>query len=187
MNNQSVNSTALKPKQNKRLIFGYILFFIIIFIVALAIALPSLIDLLFFRIRVENISGSPLLLPGDLMLVNKSAHKLSEIRRGDMVLFFWGKDPSETYIKRVIGVPGDVVSIRNGNVVINGQLVNEPYTAEPTHYSGSWTVPADNYFVLGDNRNNSSDSHSNGFVPFNNVVGKTIAVYWPISRIRIIN
>ena len=87
--------------------------------------------------------------------------------------------PKEEYIKRIIGLPGDVIEVRNGTVNINGQPLDESYLNVKTNYTGSWEVPADQLFVLGDNRNNSSDSHDWGMVPMDYVVGKAILVYWP--------
>jgi len=90
----------------------------------------------------------------------------------------------EDYIKRVIGLPGDEVRIEGGMVYVNGSLLDEPYIAAPPSYPGVWAVPEDSFFVLGDNRNQSSDSHSWGFVPLENIVGKALVVYWPLDQIK---
>ena len=100
--------------------------------------------------------------------------------RGDIIVFRFPRDPSRDFIKRVVGLPGEQVEIRAGVVYINGKKLNEPYILEnPTYSRESSLVPPGNYFVLGDNRNNSSDSHVWGSVPLENIVGKTWFSYWP--------
>ena len=86
----------------------------------------------------------------------------------------------------MIGLPGDVVKVGGGIVRVNGQVITEPYIAELPGYTGTWKVPAGELFVLGDNRNHSSDSHDWGFVEQEWVVGKAIIVYWPLDRIRVL-
>jgi signal peptidase I len=88
-------------------------------------------------------------------------------------------DPDQELIKRVIGLPGDSIYIQNRNVSVNGMILVEPYIAEAPVYSGQWEVPEGYLFVLGDNRNDSSDSHSWGLLPVENVVGKAVLIYWP--------
>jgi signal peptidase I len=95
-------------------------------------------------------------------------------------------DKYEDYIKRIIGLPGENVRITNGVVFINNVPLVEPYIAAPPDYSGGWTVPAGQLFVLGDNRNNSADSHVWGFLPVKNILGKALVVYWPFPRFMII-
>jgi signal peptidase I len=112
--------------------------------------------------------------------------KPGEVERGDIVIFHFPLNPREDYIKRVIGLPGEVVSIQSGKLSINGQLLNEPYISEAPLYSGTWTVPEGQLFLLGDDRNRSSDSHTWGFVPFENVVSKVQAVYYPLEHIKIL-
>ncbi|MBI2849311.1 MAG: signal peptidase I [Chloroflexi bacterium] len=102
---------------------------------------------------------------------------------GDVVVFRFPRDPRRDFIKRVVGRPGDTVEIRNSQVIINGKAVNEPYVREHPNYTlPTMKVPEDNYFVLGDNRNNSSDSHVWGVVPRENIVGKAWLVYWPMEQ-----
>jgi signal peptidase I len=129
----------------------------------------------------------PTLEPGEFVLVNKMAYKLGDHQRGDIVVFHYPLNPQEDYIKRVIGVPGDQVVIENASVTVNGQTLEEAYISAPPEYSGTWVVPEDNLFVLGDNRNQSSDSHSWGYVPFENVVGKALFIYWPLENFKIFN
>ena len=95
-------------------------------------------------------------------------------------------DDYEDYIKRIIGLPGDTIKIGGGIVRVNGVPITEPYIATPPNYSGEWTVPAGNLFVLGDNRNNSADSHAWGFLPEQNVLGKALVVYWPFADWKVL-
>ena len=155
--------------------------------IVLAVVLYFLIDSVIARVRVENISMLPTLQAGDFILVNKLALKLNDVHRGDIVVFHFPQDPKEDYIKRVIGVPGDTVSIQNGRVMVNNHTLTEPYISAAPSYSGSWTVPEDRLFVLGDNRNQSSDSHSWGFVPMENLVGKALVIYWPLEQFKILS
>ena len=150
----------------------------------LALILYLLIDSVVARVRVEKVSMLPTVHPGEFVLVNKLAYRFGEIEHGDIVVFHYPMDPNDDYIKRVIGVPGDVVEIKDGVVWVNDTAWDEPYISSPPAYSGSWTVPENSLFVLGDNRNQSSDSHTWGFVPTSNIVGKAIAVYWPFDQIK---
>ena len=152
----------------------------------LALIFYFIIDSFFPRVRVENISMKPTLQPGELLLVNKLAYKIGNPQHGDVIVFHYPANPVEDYIKRLIGLPGDEVKVENGQVFINGQSLDEPYISAPPSYRGSWEVPLDSFFVLGDHRNQSSDSHSWGFVPIENVVGKALIVYWPIDQIKLL-
>jgi signal peptidase I len=135
------------------------------------------------RIRVESISMQPTLYDGNFVLVNRIAYRLGEPGRGDVIVFRYPPDPErEPYIKRIIGLPGDVIHVENGKVLVNGFPLTESYIMADPNYQGTWQVPEGNLFVLGDNRNNSSDSHSWGFVPLENVIGKAEVVYWPPER-----
>jgi signal peptidase I len=105
---------------------------------------------------------------------------------GDIIIFHYPQNPREDYIKRVIGLPGYIVKIAEGKVFINGYELDEHYLAASPIYEGEWVVPADALFVLGDNRNQSSDSHSWGFVPEENLIGKALLVYWPINELKLL-
>lgn len=131
------------------------------------------------RIRVDGTSMEPSLHNGEFVLVNKLAYRFGKPHLGDVIVFHYPRDPKQEYIKRVIGVPGDKIEIAGGQVYVNGFRLTEPYIAAPPNYSGSWSVPEGSLFVLGDNRNNSSDSHSWGYVPYNYMIGKSVLVYWP--------
>ncbi len=136
------------------------------------------------RFRIEGSSMMPTMQEGEYVLINKLAYYLDQPERGDIIVLNYPRDPSRDFIKRVIGLPGDVVEVRDQQVLINDTLLNEPYiSAEPT-YSGRWTVPDDQYFVLGDNRNNSSDSHTWEFLPEDLIVGKGWVIYWPFDKVE---
>jgi len=150
----------------------------------LALIFYFIIDSFFPRVRVENISMKPTLEPGELLLVNKLAYRLGEPQTGDVIVFHYPGNPAEDYIKRLIGLPGDEIKVEGGLVYVNGQPLQEPYISAPPSYRGVWEVPENSFFVLGDNRNQSSDSHSWGFVPKENIVGKALIVYWPIDQIK---
>jgi signal peptidase I len=164
----------------------------------LAVLLFLVINIISARVRVDGISMRPTLDDGEFVLINRLAYKFGNYQRGDIIVFrppmypeqgFFRRllglpnisDNYEDYIKRIIGLPGDTVRIENGVVHINGVPLLEPYIAAPPNYPGEWTVPAGNLFVLGDNRNNSSDSHAWGFLPGQNILGKALVVYWPFK------
>jgi signal peptidase I len=145
----------------------------------LSVVLFVSINLISARIRVDGASMEPTLLSGEYVIVNRISYKLGTPQRGDIIVFHFPRDPREEYIKRVIGLPGDDVEVKDGKVYVNGQALDESYLKVQTNYPGSWRVPEGQLFVLGDNRNNSSDSHDWGTVPMNYVVGKAVLVYWP--------
>ena len=153
-------------------------------LLVLPVLLYLAIDSMIGRVRVEKISMEPSLIPGEILLVNKLAYRSGEFEYGDIVTFHYPLDPDLDYVKRVIGLPGDEVVVSGNQVVVNGRQLYEPYISAAPEYNGTWNVPAENLFVLGDNRNPSADSHVWGFVPFENVIGKAFAVYWPPGSIR---
>jgi signal peptidase I len=149
--------------------------------VGLAVVLFLVINALSARVRVDGFSMLPTLHDGEFVLVNKLAYHTGSPTRGDIIVFR-SVDPrsNQDLIKRVIGLPGDMIAIRSGKVIVNGQALDEPYIAAAPNYNGEWPpVPQDDLFVLGDNRNDSSDSHAWGFLPIQNVVGKALLIYWP--------
>lgn len=154
--------------------------------ILMAVVLFLLLNAATSRVRVYNVSMQPTLFEGNLLVVNKLAYKLGEPKHGDIIVFHYQGTVTEDYIKRVIGLPGDTINVSNGVVKVNGQAITEPYIAELPGYTGQWKVPEGELFVLGDNRNHSSDSHDWGFVQKDWVVGKAIVVYWPLDRIRVL-
>lgn len=177
---ESIPEEQKKTKRFRRMLIDTIQTLVLAFILYFAI------DSVVARVQVENISMLPTLHAGEFLLVNRLAYKQGEYERGDIVIFHNPNNPSEDYIKRLIGIPGDVIDIQNGMVTINGIVLNEPYLIEPTNYDGLWEVPEGFLFVLGDNRNNSYDSHSWGYLPQQNMVGKAFVIYWPPDDMRII-
>jgi len=145
----------------------------------LSVALFLGINAITARVMVDGFSMRPTLDNGEYVLVNKMAFRSSLPEYGDIIVFHFPIDPEQDFIKRVIGLPGDEISVRNGKVILNDYSLTEPYIAAAPLYTGNWTVPEGQVFVLGDNRNNSSDSHSWGSVPMENVVGKAMVIYWP--------
>ena len=139
------------------------------------------------RVRVDGFSMVPTLNDGQFVLVNKLSYHISSWKHGDIIVFRFPLDPTQDFIKRIIGTPGDHVVIGGGKVSVNNTILNEPYIAASPDYAGEWTVPENSLFVLGDNRNDSSDSHSWGMVPMQNVIGKAILIYWPIKNWNIID
>jgi signal peptidase I len=137
------------------------------------------INALTARIRVDGMSMEPTLHSGEFVIVNRLAYRLGEPQRGDIIVFQFPPNPEQEYIKRIIGLPGDQVVIAKNRVEVNGELLKEPYIAARPRYETTLTVPENSLYVLGDNRNNSSDSHNWGPVPFPNIVGKAVFVYWP--------
>ncbi|MPZ15203.1 MAG: signal peptidase I [Chloroflexi bacterium] len=111
---------------------------------------------------------------------NSPAYAFGAPRRGDIVVFRFPAQPDKDFIKRVIGVPGDTVEVRSGHVYLNGDLLDEPYIRNGASYDqAEQVVPLGSYYVLGDNRPNSSDSHVWGLVPADNLIGKAWLTYWP--------
>ena len=151
--------------------------------ILIALVLYLLIDGVVARVRVENISMEPTLVQGEFVLVNKLAYRLGDMRRGDIVVFHYPFNPEEDYIKRIIALPGDKIEVHHGQVFVNDLGLDEPYLATPTLYTGEWAVEDSAVFVLGDNRNRSSDSHDWGTVPVENIVGKALLIYWPFTDI----
>jgi signal peptidase I len=135
---------------------------------------------LFENYRVLGHSMDPTLENNQFLVVNKLGYRLSEPVRGDIIVFRDPRSDERKLIKRVIGLPGEMLEIQDGRVFINGQPLDEPYVANPSRYSQEATpIPEGMYFVLGDNRNNSSDSHNWGTLERERVVGKAWVSYWP--------
>ena len=148
--------------------------------IILSVLLFLAIDAVSARIRVDGISMKPTLKDGEFVLINKLAgEKIGEPRLGDVIVFHYPHDPQQEYIKRIVGLPGDSINIMQGVVYVNGVALVEPYIQDQPDYQSQWQVPDGQLFVLGDNRNNSSDSHRWGAVPLDLVVGKALFVYWP--------
>jgi len=161
---------------------------------ALEVAIITTLVFLIARVFVQNYqvdgpSMTPTLLNSQYILVNKVDYFLHAPQRGDVIVFRYPRDPSRDFVKRVIGVPGDTVKIStNGAVTVDGVRLKEPYTNDLTNTYGyeSWTLKPGQYFVLGDNRGDSSDSRDWGPVPQSDIIGKAELVYWPLPDARIL-
>lgn len=137
-------------------------------------------------------SGSmePTLEVNDRLVVEKVSYRFNDPERGDIIVF-WPPESltppgqrRDAFIKRVIGLPGDMIEIRDGQVFINGEVIEEDYIKAPPNYVwGPQRVPEDSYFVLGDNRNSSFDSHEWDFLPGENIIGRAMVRFWPVSRV----
>lgn len=159
----------------------------IIGIILLAVGIFLVMQLVVQNFVVKGPSMEPSLYTGQMFLVNKVVYRLHPPQRGDIIVFRSPVPPPPIVIKRVIGKPGDTIEINAGKVYINGHLLEEPYIMEAPSYSyGPETVPTDHYFLLGDNRNESGDSHDLfGPVPEENIIGKAWLCIWPISEWRL--
>lgn len=144
------------------------------------------VNLVTARIRVEGSSMEPTLHDAELVVVNRLAYRWSEPARGDIVIFRFPLEPERRFIKRIVGLPGEYVVIHDGQVTIDGVLLNEPYIAAAPRYNGEWKLQPGQVFVLGDNRNNSSDSQTWGPLPLDQLIGKAVVVYWPPPEIGLI-
>jgi signal peptidase I len=136
-------------------------------------------------VKVEGTSMQPRLVDQERIFVNRFIYRFENIRRGDVVVFWYPRDTNKSFIKRVVAIPGDVIEIRNGAVYVNGNGVKEPYLKPEFRDNESFhktVVPPEQYFVLGDHRNSSNDSRNWGFVPKDLIYGKAIFRYWPLSR-----
>jgi len=138
-------------------------------------------------VKVEGTSMTPGLDDQERIFINKFTYRfgLGDIKRGDTVVFRAPMDPDKSYIKRVIGLPGDRVRIERGQVYVNGRALVESYIQDDYRDYSSMqekVVPPDKYFVLGDHRNSSSDSRAWGWVPRDKIYGKAVFAYWPLAR-----
>jgi signal peptidase I len=140
-------------------------------------------------------SGSmePTLQINDRLVIEKISYTFNPPQHGDIVVF-WPPDSltppgqrRDAFIKRIVGLPGDVVEVRDGQVIRNGEVLSEPYIKAPPDYLwGPEEVPEASYLVLGDNRNSSYDSHAWGFVPQENIIGRAVVRFWPPGRLGLI-
>ncbi len=136
--------------------------------------------------KVQGTSMSPELLDGERILVNKFLYRFADIGRGDVVVFWYPEDPKLSFIKRVVGLPGETVEVRNGKVYVDGILIDEPYVvmnnADRRSFASQEIRPG-HYFVLGDNRRGSNDSRSWGLVPERYISGKAFVRIWPLKDV----
>ena len=154
-------------------------------IISLAIS-AFIIIFLYQPVKVEGTSMMPSLEDQERIFVNKFVYRLEPIERGDIVVFRYPRDPSKSYIKRVIGMAGDTIRIEAGQVYVNGEALNEDYV--PAMYADARSypetvVPPNSYFVLGDHRSMSNDSRDFGPVSQGFIYGKAVFGYWPMDKL----
>ncbi|HEU4594170.1 MAG TPA: signal peptidase I [Pyrinomonadaceae bacterium] len=159
---------------------------------AFALMIASLVIVFVVQpVKVEGTSMLPRLEDGERIFVNKLIYYgLPELERGDIIVFWYPEDPTKSYIKRLIGLPGERVEVRDGRILINGRELGEPYL-DPERNVTTQTLPpvhvkSHYYFVMGDNRDNSSDSRSWGLVPEKYIYGKALFRYWPLGKASVI-
>ena len=156
-----------------------------IIVIALAVAL---IINFFVVINSSVPTGSmePTIMTNSRMLGLRLTYLFEQPKQGDIIVFKYPDDTAQIFVKRIIGVPGDVIEIKEGVTYVNGEALDEPYLKETPAAKdfGPYEVPEDSYFVMGDNRNNSRDSRywHNTFVPRKDILGKALLCYWPVSN-----
>ena len=157
--------------------------------VAISVVLAVILIVFIYQpVKVEGTSMMPGLTNEERIFINKYEYKLGvgSIDRGDLVVFHFPLDHRQSYIKRIVGLPGDEVEIDDGVVIVNGRKLDEPYV--PDDYRDHLSLPKDrvpsgSYFVLGDHRNSSNDSRMWGYVSRSEIYGKAVFVYWPLDKI----
>lgn len=160
--------------------------------IAISVVIALLVILFLYQpVKVEGTSMMPSLTDQERIFINKFVYRLGlgEVERGDTVVFWFPGDPSKSYIKRVVGLPGDRVEIRAGAVYVNGRALQEPYVPEEFRDLGTYplvVVPEERYYVLGDHRSSSNDSRIWGPVPKEAIYGKAVFVYWPLDKLGVV-
>jgi signal peptidase I len=190
MDQVNVTDPVNSPAVNKRSIAGALLHWArdLVFSVVLAVIV---ILFLYQPVKVEGTSMMPTLDDQERIFINKFVYRLhfGKIDRGDTVVFWFPHDPTKSYIKRVIAVPGDRVEVDHGSVIVNGQSLVENYVPEEYRDQSSMTettIPKDEYFVLGDHRSSSNDSRAWGMVPRRYIYGKAVFIYWPLDKMGVL-
>jgi signal peptidase I len=153
-------------------------------LIAIGLALVIIV-FLYQPVKVEGTSMAPLLSDQERIFINKFVYRFEPIHRGDVVVFWYPLDRTKSFIKRVIGLPGETVEIRLGTVYVNGRPIAEPYV--PAQYEdlsdfGPEPVPMDDYFVMGDHRISSNDSRVFGPVASRYIYGRAVFAYWPVDH-----
>jgi signal peptidase I len=188
VNDTSPASTVLKPKGLIRDYFETIVTCVIFVVFSRAYV--------FQQSKIPTGSMIPTLLIGDYIMVNKYVYSptatalekfllpVEEIQRGDVIVFKYPEEPEKDYIKRIIGLPGETIEIRNCTVHIDGEPIEEPYKQHVNHFNCHWDyyqptkIPDDSYFAMGDNRDQSKDSRAWGFVPRQYIKGRALLIWW---------
>jgi signal peptidase I len=159
----------------------------VVITVIIAVVVFALLRLTVQSYTVVMSSMFPNFEEGECIMVNKVSYRSSGPQRGDVIVFNPPFPSEYPFIKRVIGLPGETVEIKDEKVFIDGIPLEEEYIMESPNYTmPAQEVPEDEYFVLGDNRNNSNDSHNNWTVPRDNLIGRAWFIYWPPSKLRVV-
>jgi signal peptidase I len=155
----------------------------ILITLGIAIVLVLIIRVFILNTEVNMPSMQNTLIAGQRLFVVKMLGNMNPPDRGDIIILHPPMAPESDYVKRLIGLPGDTIEVKNGTVYLNGTALDEPYIKEKPRYTyGPFNVPENNYFVLGDNRNNSTDSHYGWTVEKDEIVGKVWLRYWPLNK-----
>jgi signal peptidase I len=155
----------------------------VVITILIAVAVFTLLHLTVETRVVQQDCMEPNIYDGECIMVNKVSYHFAGPQRGDVIVLNPPFESPYPFIKRVIGLPGETVEIKDGKVFINGTALVEDYIMAPPDYTmPSKKVPENEYFVLGDNRNNANDSHTGWTVPRKNIIGKAWFVYWPPSK-----
>lgn len=188
-------AAAARAARRRRLLIEYLI------IAVLAVGLALLVQAYVVKpYRIPSPSMETTLQPGDRVFVNRFIYHFRDVRRGDIVVFH-APGSGAVLIKRVVGLPGDTITLRAGRVLVNDHPLDEPYvrrldgrvaatepfpTGEPWSLAAPYTVPTDSYFMMGDNRENSGDSREFGPVPRDSIIGDAFFIYWPMKRISVL-
>jgi signal peptidase I len=201
---QASPTKAQKAARRRRLVIEYAI------IIAVAVGLALLVQAYVVKpYRIPSGSMENTLMIGDRVFVNRFIYHFRSVHRGDIVVFREpgnGPDAGTVLIKRVIGLPGDTITLHSGSVYINGKRLSEPYVrpqrnangtlgpeptlafsdGEPYALVSPYKVPAGDYFMMGDNRTDSGDSRQFGPMPRSDIIGEAFLIYWPLNRLRIL-
>jgi signal peptidase I len=186
---EPAESLALERRKRRRRRLWRLVLDILHDIAMVVIAVFLLVYFVGQAVRVKGPSMQPLLDDGERIVVDKISYRLREIRRGDIVVFWFPRDPNVSFIKRVTALPGDTLEIRRGVLYLNGERTREDFvrsTFRDNETLGPIVVQAGHYFVLGDHRNGSNDSRNWGEVPKKYIYGRAFFRFWPLSRMGFI-
>ena len=178
-------STSETPRTPKKA--GGLVEFLVILAVAFVLVFGFVRPFVLEAFRIPSESMVPTLLVGDRVFVNKFIYRFTEPERGDVVVFESVNGGEEDLIKRVVGVAGDEVEVRNGTLLVNGEAREEPYLNRNLPFNDSYgpsEVPEGHVFVMGDNRANSADSRVFGPLPIENIEGEAFVRFWPVPKIE---
>ncbi len=147
--------------------------------------------------KIPTGSMRPTFLEGDRIFVDKVSYRFHEPERGDIIVFKYPLDKKKDFVKRLVGLPGDKIEIRDGKLIMNGRMIDDPPFSNYYYYNrDDWDygkhgqmieVPEGSFFAMGDNSAQSSDSRNWGFVPRKNMVGKAFLIWWPPKRVKLVH